>query len=72
MLEELALNFGGESTPSHDDGRSQTFEDELFFGWNSIRAVCEWHESPTLIVATYNSCAAGAYIGLTNFSSGHL
>jgi hypothetical protein len=29
VIEELPLDFGRESTPSHDDGRSQTFPDFL-------------------------------------------
>jgi hypothetical protein len=44
-FEELPLNFGQESAPSHDDGRSQTFNNLLFFGEKLIRLVCEWHES---------------------------
>jgi hypothetical protein len=29
VIEELPLDLGRESTPSHDDGRSQTFPDFL-------------------------------------------
>jgi len=36
VFEEFPLDFGRESTPSRDDGRSQTFQDFLVFGGSLI------------------------------------
>jgi altronate hydrolase len=43
-FEELPLNFGRESAPSHDDGCSQTFNNLLFFGEKLIRRIKWWEE----------------------------
>jgi len=32
VIEELALQFGGQRAPAHDHGRSEIFENFLFFG----------------------------------------
>ena len=32
VFEKLALDFGRQRAPSHDDGRAQIFENFLFFG----------------------------------------
>jgi hypothetical protein len=36
VFKEFPLDFGRESTPSHDDGRSQTFQNFLVFGGSLI------------------------------------
>jgi hypothetical protein len=36
VFEEFPLDFGRESTPSHDDGRSQRFQDFFVFGGSLI------------------------------------
>jgi hypothetical protein len=36
VFEEFPLDFSRESTPSHDDGRSQTFQDSLVFAGGLI------------------------------------
>jgi hypothetical protein len=36
VFEEFPLDFGRESTPSHDDGRPQTFQNFLVFGGSLI------------------------------------
>jgi hypothetical protein len=41
VFEEFPSDFGRESTPPHDDGRSQTFKNLLFFGENLIHFACE-------------------------------
>jgi hypothetical protein len=41
VFEELPLDFGRESAPSQNDGRSQPSKDLLFFGEDLIRFICE-------------------------------
>jgi hypothetical protein len=73
MFEELALDFGRQRTPSHDDGRAQIFQNFLFFGESPFEfQFIEGRGGTAFILPARNRCGEMvASIGLLIFSGGH-
>jgi len=73
MFEKFALNFSRERAPSHDDGRTQIFENFLFFGESPFEfQFIVGRGSTAFILPTRKRCGEMvASIGLLIFSGGH-
>jgi hypothetical protein len=73
VFEEFALDFGWECAPSHDDGRSQIFQNFLVFGEGLIDLhLREGRGGATLVLPPCNRCGVvTAKISLMIFSGGH-